>query len=133
MPTALDASAMIAYLRGEPGAEEVERALAVEPPSCMAHSVNLCEVFYDFLKRGEEIAAHAVVDDLRSVGLVVRKDMDEAFWQQAGRYKAQFGVSLADAFLLSLADRFGAEILTSDHRDFEPVGNSGACRVKFIR
>ena len=133
MPTVLDASAVIAYLRGEPGAEEVKNALAVEPPNCMAHSVNLCEVFYDFLKRGEENAAHAAVDDLRSVGLVVRKDMDEAFWQQAGRYKAQFRVSLADAFVLSLADRFGAEILTSDRRDFEPVANRGACRVKFIR
>ena len=133
MPTVLDASAMIAYLRGEPGADQVRRSLALEPPNCLAHSVNLCEVFYDFLKTGEEKSAQTALDDLRSVGLIVREDMDEAFWQQAGRYKARFRVSLADAFALSLADRFGAEILTSDQRDFGPVAESGACRVKFIR
>ena len=79
MPTVLDASAMIAYLRGEPGADEVRRSLALEPPNCLAHSVNLCEVFYDFLKTGEEKSAQTALDDLRSVGLIVREDMDEAF------------------------------------------------------
>ncbi len=133
MPTVLDASAMIAYLRGEAGAEQVQESLAVEPPECLAHSVNLCEVFYDFLKTDDEKSAQSALDDLRSVGLSVREDMDEAFWQQAGRYKVRFRVSLADAFALSLADRFGAKILTSDHRDFAPVAQAGACRVVFIR
>lgn len=133
MPTVLDASAMIAYLRGERGAEHVRESLAVEPPQCLAHSVNLCEVFYYFLRTEEEKRAQSALHDLRSVGLIVREDMDEAFWQQAGRYKIRFHLSLADAFALSLADRFGAGVLTSDRRDFEPVAQAGACRVIFIR
>jgi PIN domain nuclease of toxin-antitoxin system len=133
VPEVLDACAVIAFLRDEPGAEVVEQYLALEPPSCMMHAVNFCEVFYDFLKRSGEDSAGLAIDVIRSIGVIVREDMDEAFWQQAGRYKARFRVSLADAFALSLADRFGAEILTSDRRDFGPVAESGACRVKFIR
>jgi hypothetical protein len=124
---------MIAFLRDEPGADVVERHLAVEPPACLAHAVNLCEVFYDFLKRSGEDAARGALDDLRAVGLIVREDMDEAFWQQSGRHKVRYRMPLPDAFALSLADRFGAEVLTSDHRDFDSVAQSGVRRVMFIR
>ena len=40
----LDASAMLAYLRNEPGAEIVEDALTAPDSHCSAHSINLCEV-----------------------------------------------------------------------------------------
>jgi len=99
----------------------------------MVHVINLCEVFYDFLKRSDEDAANLAVEKVRSIGVIVREDMDDAFWQQAGRYKAQYRIPLPDAFALSLADRFGAEIVTSDRRDFEPIARTGACRVTFIR
>jgi predicted nucleic acid-binding protein len=99
----------------------------------MVHVINLCEVFYDFLKRADEDAANSAIETVRSIGVIVREDMDEAFWQQAGRYKASYRIPLADAFALSLADRFGAEIVTSDRHDFEPIARAGACRATFIR
>lgn len=41
----LDASAMIAFLRGETGADIVERALDTNSGSlCTAHAINVCEV-----------------------------------------------------------------------------------------
>jgi len=129
----LDACAIIAFLRDEAGAAVVEECLAMEPPVCMVHAVNLCEVYYDFVKRSGEEAAAAAVDVVRSIGVIVREDIDEAFWQQAGRYKSRFHVSLGDAFALALADRFGAKIVTSDRTDFEPVLQAGACSVTFIR
>jgi PIN domain nuclease of toxin-antitoxin system len=133
MTHVLDACAIIAFLRDESGAAVVEECLAMEPPSCMVHAVNLCEVYYDFVKRSNEEAAAAAVDTIRAIGVNVREDMDEAFWQQAGRYKARFRVSLGDAFVLSLADRFDAKIVTSDRGDFEPVLQAGACSITFIR
>ena len=133
MAFVLDACAMIAYLRDELGGEIVDNSLALEPPACLAHAVNLCEVFYTFLERAGEDAARGALDDLRAVGLIVREDMDEAFWQQVGRHKIRYRMSLADAFALSLADRFGAELFTSDRGDFEQVSQSAAHRVTFIR
>lgn len=41
----LDASAMIAYLRDEPGAAAVAEALIDPTSKCHAHALNLCEVF----------------------------------------------------------------------------------------
>ncbi|MFY9609635.1 MAG: hypothetical protein WAU45_13590 [Blastocatellia bacterium] len=46
----LDACAMIALPLGEPGEEVVWVHLLEKDASCVAHSVNLCEVFYDFYR-----------------------------------------------------------------------------------
>lgn len=40
----LDACAIIAYLRDEPGASEVADVLLNPEYQCFAHSINLCEV-----------------------------------------------------------------------------------------
>lgn len=133
MHAVLDACAMIAYLRGEPGSDVVEARLAQEPPSCLAHAVNVCEVFYYFLRLGGEPAARSAVDELRANGLLICEDMDQAFWQQVGRYKVSCKVPLGDAFAIALATRFGGEIITSDHNDFDAVQTSGLCKVQFIR
>jgi PIN domain nuclease of toxin-antitoxin system len=129
----LDACAIIAYLRDEPGAEIVENFLSLEPPSCRIHAINLCEVYYDFLRVSGESVASSAVDQLRAAGVFICEDMDEAFWQQAGRYKVSFRMSLADAFLASFAERFSAEVVTCDREEFEPVAKSGALKVNFIR
>jgi uncharacterized protein with PIN domain len=48
----LDACAMIAYLVGEAGAEVVENALLDTGSQCIAHSINLCELFYVTARKG---------------------------------------------------------------------------------
>jgi predicted nucleic acid-binding protein len=120
-------------LRKEAGGTEVAALIAQEPPACYVHAINLCEVYYDFLKVSDELQASLAIDGLRAAGVMVCIDMDEAFWRQAGRYKVSFRMSLADAFLASLAERFSAEIVTSDRKEFEPIAQSGALKVNFIR
>jgi len=56
----LDASAMIAFLRDELGAQVVAEALLDPDSQCHAHALNLCEVFYDLHRaagRDEELNA----------------------------------------------------------------------------
>jgi uncharacterized protein with PIN domain len=60
----LDACAMIAWLRNEPGADVVDRAIKDVNSSCFAHGINLCEVFYDALRRADEGTAQSVLADL---------------------------------------------------------------------
>ncbi|MCI0695703.1 PIN domain-containing protein [candidate division KSB1 bacterium] len=134
MINVLDACAMIAYLRDEPGADVVEALVLDKTSSCLAHAVNLCEVFYDFMRAADENAAHTAIADLESMGLVVREDMDSQFWQEAGKYKATIKkVSLADCFAMALTNRIQADLYTSDHHEFDPIAASGVCSVKFIR
>ena len=64
MKYVLDASAAMAYLRGEPGANRVE-SLLVRPSSDVAmHAVNLLEVYCKLASYGGESAANEALDDL---------------------------------------------------------------------
>lgn len=66
------------------------------------------------------------------MGIRWRDGMDTEFWMQAGRYKADMSrVSLADCFYAALASRLGAEAVTADHHEFDPVAEKGICGVRF--
>jgi hypothetical protein len=76
----LDACSMIALLRREPGEAVVWDCLSDPDATCYAHAINLCEGFYDFYRDGGETAAQDAVEDLKSLGVIERNDLDEAFW-----------------------------------------------------
>ncbi len=107
----LDASAILAWLRQEPGAEEVERALEGE---AYISAVNLAEVLSKVGERGEDV--HAAARDLRIQGLQVEGfGEDDALAVAALRVptRAQ-GLSLGDRACLALAQRQGVAALTAD-------------------
>jgi PIN domain nuclease of toxin-antitoxin system len=79
--TILDACAMIAYLQDEPGSEVVAGLLSDPAETCYAHAVNLCEVYYDFLRNSDEPGARQAIRDLDADGLVERADMGRFFWR----------------------------------------------------
>jgi len=134
MNVVLDACAMIAFLRGEPGAAVVSDHLSDPGNACYAHALNLCEVYYDFVRLSGERTARATLADLRRVGVRPRRDLSERFWRRAGYLKGTIRkVSLADCFAIALADELNAVILTSDHHEFDPLARQGVCRVTFIR
>ncbi|MGI9108305.1 MAG: type II toxin-antitoxin system VapC family toxin [Pyrinomonadaceae bacterium] len=129
----LDASAIIAWLRNEPGADVVENAIRDLNAQCLVHAINLCEVFYDAHRKAGEARAQAVVSDLAAVGVVERGDFDQAFWMEAGKLKAGGGISLADCFAITLTKRAGATLLTSDHGEMDKIAAAGICNITFIR
>ena len=132
MTFVLDACAIIALLRNEAGSETVERLLLEQ--KCIAHAVNLCEVYYDFLRAERENVALEAISDLEKFGLIFREDMDMEFWKEVGSYKATIKrVSLADCFAIALANREQAVIVTSDHHEFDYISEQGICQVMFIR
>jgi len=125
---------MIAYLRGEDGADIVERHLQDDSEPCVAHAVNVCEVYYKAVRRSGVGAANSAIQDLRDQGLVVREDLDEAFWQDVGFHKARMSwLPLADCFVVALATRLDAAAVTTEHEDFDRVSEHSLCRVEFIR
>lgn len=134
MTFVLDASAMIAYLRDEPGAGVVAEALLDSESRCYAHALNLCEVFYDFHRASGEVDALQAIADLREVGVFEDSNAGAAVWQAAGKLKANLRrVSLADCFALELAERLRATILTADHHEFDSLAVQTGYRITFIR
>jgi uncharacterized protein with PIN domain len=79
----MDACTVISYLRNEDGAEAVEAALLGDNV-CVAHVLNICEVYYDCLRRGGEAQADALLEDLSAIGLITRDDIDTFLWKTAG-------------------------------------------------
>ena len=130
----LDAGAMIAFLDDEPGAEVIEVLLLDRDTICIAHAVNVCEVFYDFYRdHGEEIAQEQI-RRIQDIGVEIRNDMDPAFWQQAGRLKVDpGGISLADCFLIALTQRVGGELVTADHHEMDRLVPLNLCPILFFR
>jgi predicted nucleic acid-binding protein len=130
----LDACAIIAWLRNEPGAAVVDLAIRDVDSQCLAHAINLCEVFYDALRNADEAHAQSVINDLQAVRVTEKNDLDKAFWQEAGRLKALYRkVSLADCCAIALTNRVGGTLLTSDHHELDPLAAQGVCSIKFIR
>jgi PIN domain nuclease of toxin-antitoxin system len=139
MPSVLDTSAMLAVVRGEPGAGIVLVALARQGNTCYAHEVNLCEVFYVLTREvGEEAATLAQRHLLETAGIVPFANPDREFIWEVGRLRARItserlAASLADCFCVATARHFGCELLTADHREFDPVVAMGLRQVTFIR
>jgi PIN domain nuclease of toxin-antitoxin system len=108
--TVIDASALLALLNMEPGAEMVAEAL----PGSAISAVNLAEVVSKLCEAGMPVKA--IYQALRPLGLdVVPFDEEQAY--QAGLLRAatrELGISLGDRACLSLAAMRGAVALTAD-------------------
>ncbi len=131
LPYVLDASAIIALLRAEPGGDVVSSAMRGKNV-CFAHAMNLCEVYYDFHRSAGKVVADDVIASLRASDIWFRSDMDEKFWMEAGVLKSGARrISLADCCALVLARRVEGTLLTADHHEMDPLTTDH--RIRFIR
>lgn len=106
----LDASAILALLREEPGADAVERELDGSMMSC----VNLSEV----LQKAEQHAvdAEGLEHDLEALGVEFSPfDTPAARWS-AELWGPRRGLSLGDRACLALTSSVDGVALTADHR-----------------
>ena len=134
MTYVLDACALIAYVRGEPGNHVVEDILLDSRSRIVMHAINACEAYYDFVRTdGHELAA-AVINDSLVAGVEIAEDLDVSLWKAAGDLKATLRkISLADAFALAFTKRIDATLVTSDHKEFDKLVGKGICEILFIR
>lgn len=108
----LDASALLALLHDEPGAEEAEPLLE----RAVISAVNWSEVAQKSLERGVELAG--LRDDLEVLGLTIApfavEDAEAAAVLRG--LTVGLGLSLADRACLALAGRLGIPALTTDRK-----------------
>lgn len=124
---------MIAYLRAEPGGLVVKSKLADPNVVCYAHAIKILEVYCDTVRKNSVTDAEQAVARLQADGVIVRRDMDDAFLFTVGGLKAGGGISIPDCFCLALAQREGGEAVTSDHHEFDRLVPLGICPILFIR
>lgn len=129
----LDASALIAFLQGEPGSDVVEDVLTDAGKQKVAHAVNLCEMYYHFLRQNDEATAESAVATIMGLKVAIREDMDGVFWRKVGKLKRAHTLSLGDCLCIALAMRLSGEIVTSDHHEMNALVPLGLCPILFIR
>ncbi len=106
----LDASALLALLHSEPGAEIVEEALE----GAAISTVNWAEVYQRWLARGVDVTDLRA--DLEALGIrivpfiVEDAELTAELWSRT----RQHGLSLGDRACLGLARRLGLPALTAD-------------------
>jgi uncharacterized protein with PIN domain len=129
-----DACALLALLKAEAGAAEVESLLKSENHRCIVHAINACEVYYDLYRRDGEEIADGVREVLEGYGFEVDGELPPALWQAAGKLKAVWKkISLADCVALALAVRKTGTLVTSDHHELDRIAEAKVCPILFIR
>ena len=136
----IDSSALIAFLWKEQGGLLVKDLISNFNNNCFIHALNLCDVYYDFIRRTEVNKADEVIEKVFNF-LTVRYDLlyiynhiDIDFFKQAGKYKAELKrISLADCFCLTLGKKIGGTLVTADHHEFDKINTLNIVPLLFIR
>jgi predicted nucleic acid-binding protein len=128
----IDASALIAYFKGEPGYERFAGFLADEENVLAIHIVNLCEVYYGYFRSDGQDKAEEVWSKAINFLRVLEKAND-SFMKRVGRWKATQHISLADAFAAASAENDGVPLVTTDHLEFDPIEKSGLLQIEWLR
>jgi predicted nucleic acid-binding protein len=119
MTYVLDACALIARIKNEPGADVVEgllcQAVTGEADLCI-NIVNLVEVYYGFMKEFGEERAREIMRTVYDTAVEVIDTTDGAVFEEVARLKSTLGkFSLADSFGLATASVLGGTFVTCDH------------------
>jgi PIN domain nuclease of toxin-antitoxin system len=110
--TVLDASAILAFLQGEPGEEMVR--LALQSNRCVVSAANQSEVIAKILDRGVDAEAiRAVMGQLAYTVVDITAEDGECSGWMRNQTRA-IGLSLGDRLCLAVAKRLKASVLTSD-------------------
>lgn len=124
----LDSWALLAYLKNESSADQIEATWLDE--GAAISSINLGEVLYIRIRDKDEAAALADIEEVRR-----RLDVIEPDWALvagAAKIKAEGGLSYADAFCIATAAQLDAPLWTGDPKIVERAGEQ-SCPVVDLR
>ncbi len=132
----LDACALIAFLNDEDGAAQVEsviRAAEAGQSLVYVNKTNLLEVYYDVYRAEGKERAGQVLQALRELPISIVEGLEDRVFAEAGRMKATYRISLADAIALAEARTRKAELVTSDHHEFDVIEKKEDISFHWIR
>jgi len=132
----LDACALIAYFKQEPGFESMiqffDRTDADEISLSM-HKLNLLEVYYGFYRDDGKEQAESILRDSLSLPIEIVDGLDASLFREAGRLKATYDISLADSIVIAFGIGSGRQIITADHHEFGTLENKEVIKFMWIR
>jgi PIN domain nuclease of toxin-antitoxin system len=125
-PLVLDASALLADIKDEPGADAVRGIMRETADGLFMHAVNASEVAYHLIRFGlpPVLAFRLAVPK----GIVIVEDLERRLWERSALLKAEYrNLALGDCVAISLAESLDAELVTGD-RLFRDVATPATMR-----
>jgi PIN domain nuclease of toxin-antitoxin system len=129
----LDACALIAVLNDEPGREVVEGIVNRPDADVCMHAINLLEVYYDTYRCCGPATADDFLRKFQDTPVTVINEFSDSVFREAGRLKATYRISLADAIALAEAGVTDSALLTCDHHEFDAVSSKENILFYWIR
>ncbi len=132
----IDACALIAYLFDEDGSNFFERLLIQahnNKVEMKMHIINLGEVYYDILKRNDVTTAKETYKYIKRLPIRFEDRINDQMIYKAGELKTCYRMSYADSFAAAQTILLNAELLTTDHKEFEPLKQAGVIKIKWLR
>jgi len=132
----LDACALLALLRNEPGADNV--AIAINAANngkaeIAMHKANLLEVYYDLYRSLGNEKADLILTEIKKRPIEIIAEISDEVFNEAGRLKATYKISFADSFALAQAIVLDRELLTADHHEFDVIEGREPVHFQWIR
>jgi predicted nucleic acid-binding protein len=112
----LDTSALMAFFQNEPGADTIKQILnRARGEKCQAviSFITLTELYYILWQEEGESAAKELLAHIKSLPVMIIES-HERLTLLAGRIKATFRLSLADAFVAATASIVGGTLVHKD-------------------
>jgi len=123
----LDACAILAVANEEQGSETITHlwSKAIENEIKLSiHRINLLEVYYTIIKQNKRKKAEILLQIILESPIIVIDELQRIFLT-AAELKSRFKISLADAVAVSTTMLFDGKLITSDHKELEPLEEAG--------
>lgn len=119
MKIILDSCLLLAFLRKEKNWQSVKKYL--QEANNKKHKIyfswlNLVEIYYKVYREKGQITADKTISIVKKLPLEIILP-DEDLYLETGKVKGKYAIALVDCFVVALAKRFKAIVLTGD-REF---------------
>lgn len=132
----LDACALIAFLNDEPGADVVESLLNqadLKQIELFVNTINVLEAYYGVYHDDGLDIAKQTLEKIREFPVTILQTITDDVFYEAGKLKASYSISLADAIATAEANVRGAPLVTADHHEFDELASANIVNVHWIR
>ena len=132
----MDACALIAFLLDEQGAETVTTILksaSEGKTEIRMNSINLLEIYYDLYRNVGKVKADRTLLMIKKLPIMIQSNLSDESFNEAGRLKASYRISLADTIALAETSVTEGELLTADHHEFDVIEKQEKIKFHWIR
>jgi len=129
----VDACALIAFLQDEKGGDKIRELFNAPENAFFMHSINLTEVYYDAVRVSGKEKAQELFETVAKLPITILWNLDIPFIKLVGKYKTSYKISFADCFVLALAEKEKAIVISTDHHEFDIIETTNKLSFYWLR